>query len=163
MVVSFAAVALILRGSKGKREALFIKRKVRKDDPWSGDIGLPGGKHKLEDGNLLNTAIRETLEEVNIDLRKHKLLGDLPYVTSSIFRNLKIKPFIFFLEGNEKIKKGEEIEQVFWIPLSSLQKKRIMISKIKKRRMAFIYNDLVIWGLTFRILCLAKRKYPQFF
>lgn len=54
----------------GDAEVLFIKRTSRKKDPWSGDIALPGGRRDPGDIDDLATAIRETEEEVGLDLRE---------------------------------------------------------------------------------------------
>jgi 8-oxo-dGTP pyrophosphatase MutT (NUDIX family) len=71
-----AAVALVLRTTPaGVIELLFIKRAERHDDPWSGQIALPGGRYDPDDESLEATAVRETFEEVSIDLRRD---GDPP-------------------------------------------------------------------------------------
>lgn len=49
-------------------ECLFIKRVTRSGDRWSGDVALPGGKAELEDESGQYTAMRETWEEVGLDL-----------------------------------------------------------------------------------------------
>ena len=64
-----AAVALILRETiDDDIELLFIKRAARDDDPWSGQIALPGGRHQDSDDSLEDTAVRETREEVGLEL-----------------------------------------------------------------------------------------------
>src|SRR5829696_5060960 len=63
-----AAVALVLReGSEGP-ELLVIKRSEAEHDHWSGHLALPGGRVEAEDESLLATAVRETREEVGLDL-----------------------------------------------------------------------------------------------
>ena len=64
-----AAVAMILRDRvEGGAEALFIKRSERDDDPWSGQMALPGGRREPDDHSLEHTARRETHEEVGLAL-----------------------------------------------------------------------------------------------
>lgn len=90
-----ASVALILRSrvhqtqpenadsrSIEKRlELLFIKRAVRPGDRWSGHVGFPGGRQDVKkDGrDDMRTAIRETKEEIGIDLSspRFRLIGQL--------------------------------------------------------------------------------------
>ncbi len=73
-----AAVALVLRQSGGGLEALFIKRAEHPDDPWSGHVGLPGGRAESRDQGLVHTAIRETEEEIGLSLATDRdLLGAL--------------------------------------------------------------------------------------
>lgn len=52
----------------GDPEVLFIKRATRKGDRWTGHIALPGGKRDPEDEDDLSTAIRETSEEIGLDM-----------------------------------------------------------------------------------------------
>src|SRR5215213_2159058 len=63
-----AAVALVLRGGVEGAEMLVIKRSEAERDHWSGHLALPGGRAEPSDENLLATAVRETFEEVGLDL-----------------------------------------------------------------------------------------------
>lgn len=49
-------------------DILFIKRTYNEKDQYSGHIAFPGGKYENEDVNLLNTCIRETKEEIGLNL-----------------------------------------------------------------------------------------------
>ncbi|KAJ2368377.1 hypothetical protein H4S01_001626 [Coemansia sp. RSA 2610] len=53
---------------KARAQLLFIQRAHHDQDPWSGNIGFPGGKHEAGDGSDQSTAERETREEVGLDL-----------------------------------------------------------------------------------------------
>lgn len=66
--------------SRGEPEALFIKRAARKGDRWQGHVALPGGRRDPEDADDQATAVRETAEEVGIDLGEGKAIyvGNLP-------------------------------------------------------------------------------------
>src|SRR2546427_9832779 len=63
-----AAVMIILRDGPHGLEVLLGERTKREGDPWSGQVGLPGGRRRAEDPTVLATAVRETREEVGIDL-----------------------------------------------------------------------------------------------
>lgn len=54
----------------GDPEILFIKRAANKNDKWTGHIAFPGGRRDPDDGDDREAAIRETWEEVGIDLRE---------------------------------------------------------------------------------------------
>lgn len=49
-------------------EVLFVKRAKSNRDKYSGDIGFPGGRFEKEDYTTFNTSVRETFEEIGINL-----------------------------------------------------------------------------------------------
>ena len=75
-----AAVAIILRERvrEGVRsgtnvtDLLFIRRAEKNGDPWSGHMAFPGGHIESSDTSLLDAAIRETREEIGLDLREYR-------------------------------------------------------------------------------------------
>jgi len=76
-----ASVAVVLRRDRRKNgplELLVIKRADNPRDRWSGDIALPGGRQEVGETDL-DTAIRETHEEVGLALTKggFEFLGQL--------------------------------------------------------------------------------------
>jgi hypothetical protein len=64
----------------GDPEVLFIKRAARKGDRWTSHIAFPGGRRDPEDADDRAAAIRETAEEVGIDLSEGNAIavGNLP-------------------------------------------------------------------------------------
>lgn len=56
----------------GTPEILYIKRASRSSDRWSAQVAFPGGRQEPDDENSLYTAMRETWEEVGIDLAEKK-------------------------------------------------------------------------------------------
>ena len=77
--VRLAGVCAVLREVPGDVEVLVIRRGEREGDPWSGHMALPGGRFEPEDLSVYTTAVRETHEEVGIDLSdadKQKLFYD---------------------------------------------------------------------------------------
>lgn len=64
----------------GDPEVVFIKRAAREGDRWTSHVALPGGKRDPEDEDDKAVAIRETAEEIGLDLTSpHALfVGNLP-------------------------------------------------------------------------------------
>src|SRR5215471_4539492 len=92
-----AAVALLLREHAGFAELLMIKRAANPRDFWSGHLALPGGRRQPEDADLRITAIRETHEEVGLDLNDGgEILGRLDTVVpvSARLPNITITPYV---------------------------------------------------------------------
>ncbi len=152
-----AAVALVLRKWQTQLEILLIERIEREGDPWSGQVALPGGMMGSGDGLLSRTSRRETLEEVSIDLDETcRVLGRLEAVRPANVPHLTVFPFVYSLQGDVTVREGGEVKRAFWAPLSHLREsatsRRV---KVRGRELvvpAFLHEDCVIWGLTFRIL-----------
>jgi len=58
---------------------LVLIRRARDDSPHSGQIAFPGGRVEHEDMSTLETALRETLEEIGFDARDLRYLGSMGY------------------------------------------------------------------------------------
>src|SRR5512140_1637351 len=93
-----AAVALVLYAGEDGLETLFIKRATRDGDPWSGQIALPGGKRHEGEDSLMTTAVRETQEEIGLDLAVNgTLLGELDEIRprSPLLPPIIVRPYVF--------------------------------------------------------------------
>jgi 8-oxo-dGTP pyrophosphatase MutT (NUDIX family) len=148
-----AAVAMILRYETNDLSILFVKRVENMADPWSGQIGLPGGKREPGDKNLQQNVTRETLEETGINLLNSRFLGLLPALRSTPRPDLMILPFVVFLEHKPIIKLNKkELESSIWIPLRKILKSKNTVRIGSREVPAYIIGKTVIWGLTYRIL-----------
>ena len=152
------AVALILTPGKLGLEALFIRRAERADDPWSGHIALPGGRREPGDADRLATAVRETREEVAVELPASALLGELDDLAPSTPRlpPIVIRPYVFGLDPRPDARLSAEVAGVMWLPLSELatcEGKAVVPLRGETREVeCYAYGGVVIWGLTYRIL-----------
>ncbi len=72
-----AAVAIILRDGEQGTEFLLMQRAQHPADPWSGQMSFPGGKIDQGDVSAKAAAIRETQEEVGIELQDEDYIGRL--------------------------------------------------------------------------------------
>jgi len=118
-----AAVAAILREGPEGAEVFFIQRAESPRDPWSGHIAFPGGRREPEDDSLLTTAIRETREEVGIDLARSELVARLPEIPA--FKRSKrgvlvVTPFVFAKRDTVTPTLNAEVAGTLWVPLARL-------------------------------------------
>jgi 8-oxo-dGTP pyrophosphatase MutT (NUDIX family) len=174
VVASCAAVAMILRAAPGHAgdealELLFIRRAEHPKDPWSGQMAFPGGRAEPhDDGNLETTAVRETAEEIGIELgRSAERLGALDEVRAMARMrplDLTIQPFVFRLREPLETRPSEEVTSVHWLPLDELlapDARGLMDYEAQGTTLQFPclrLHGVVIWGLTLRMLTsLAER------
>jgi len=118
----------------GDPEVLFIKRAGRAGDRWSGHIALPGGKRDPEDESDVAAAIRETREEVGLDLSVSEVLeiGNLPerIVATTIGRVplMVLCPYIFLHTAKSTPRlhpSPDEVASVHWVPLRALLSQKL--------------------------------------
>jgi len=149
-----AAVAIVLHGE----QVLLMKRVVRAGDPWSGHISLPGGGFHASDGDLLATAIRETREELGVELDGARLLGHLRALSplSSGPDGVEVTPFVFACDRAVEPRPGPEAEAAFWLPLERASTgafdSTYEYPGTGRTFPAWQVEGYTIWGLTWRIL-----------
>ncbi len=157
-----AAVAAVFRADPAALDRLFLHRAEHPNDPWSGDMGWPGGRVDPRDGGPLATAVRETREELALDLeRDAALVGAMPAVRTHLSAGegpLWVAPFAFELRGAPPLVPNDEVQEALWIPMSFLLAPSNRESFVWTRRGVEIempcvrYEGRVIWGLTLRML-----------
>lgn len=160
--LDFAAVALVLRQHKNEPEVLVIERSTHVRDPWSGHLAFPGGRQAPEDASLEATAIRETLEEVGLDLQEHaEFLGPLDHRTTHelVIPRLVVAPFVFAVRGDPALTLApNEVERRFWVPLAPLWRGErgatLLIERAgaKLEMPGFDVEGRVLWGLSYQML-----------
>ena len=156
-----AAVVMLMRVNAGPIELLFIERARREDDPWSGQIALPGGRRDAGDASLEATVIRETREEMGIDLdASAEIVGSLDELRprTPVLPPVIVRPFVAFLTGDVKIEASDEVAAHFWAPLDAIldpaatRETEILVRGVRRTGPAILYEGRVIWGMTERIL-----------
>jgi 8-oxo-dGTP pyrophosphatase MutT (NUDIX family) len=149
-----AAVALMLRERSGGLELFVIKRAEKVEDPWSGHMALPGGGREPGDKNAYDTARRETLEEVGIDLHEGRVLGRLDDVgPRRMPGQLVVSTVVVAIDTEPDRLDPQEVAEAFWVPVDRLVDETVEIPDFPGSWPAFTYKDrYVIWGLTHRIL-----------
>jgi 8-oxo-dGTP pyrophosphatase MutT (NUDIX family) len=158
-VMKTAAVAAVVRDGKEGAELLLIHRAEDPHDPWSGHMAFPGGRMEPGDRSERAAAIRETREELDLDLRADgEFLGrlsDVAAVSRGRPLSLVIVPYVFELVGDPDLVPNYEVSEILWVPLSYLldyDNRSMLDWKLGKLTIplpCYRFRDKVIWGLTF--------------
>lgn len=125
---------------------------------YAGDFSFPGGMKDQPDADLYATAIRETQEELNIDLSNQPYLTQLDDFIDR-FGHL-VRPFVTIIDKPQFEKSlqiaKQEITRVYYFPLSKLPDININpeMSTLTRRHPSYTYTDdqVFVWGLTASIL-----------
>jgi 8-oxo-dGTP pyrophosphatase MutT (NUDIX family) len=157
-----AAVALVVRPASDDLEILLIKRAPRVGDPWSGHMAFPGGRQDITDPSPVATAIRETWEEVGIDLQNHAMpLGPLDEVQplGAGVPPIAISPFSFAMSSRIEPQPNGEVAAALWVPMTELASPAARAEYVHHfedgrslRFPAVACRGETVWGLTHRIL-----------
>jgi 8-oxo-dGTP pyrophosphatase MutT (NUDIX family) len=125
----------------------------------SGQVSLPGGKFEDSDADLIQTALRETREEIGVDEKHVEVLGQLSrlYIPPS---NFVVYPVAGYTNKRPAfVPDPTEVSKIIEFPLSLL----LQVETIKTKEFS-IRNDFaftapyfdilghVVWGATAMIL-----------
>ena len=108
-----ASVLIIIYGDKP--EVLMTKKSITLTQ-HGGEISFPGGKISETDGDLLDTALRETKEETGLEISRDDVIGQLKQVIT-LNSGFTIVPFICILDGIGQLAPNSEVESFLHIPL----------------------------------------------
>ncbi|MGB5695446.1 MAG: CoA pyrophosphatase [Polyangiales bacterium] len=159
----WAAVAMLLRDGSAGPEVLLIRRAEHPSDPWSGHMAFPGGRQAAEDPTLLHTAMRETREEVGLDLSSQAerigQLDDLQAIARGKPQETVIRPFVFEVHRQSPIRVDEkEVAEALWTPLLPLYRGEVDTVRPYQWQgtqidfPAYDVGGRVVWGLTYQML-----------
>jgi 8-oxo-dGTP pyrophosphatase MutT (NUDIX family) len=162
-VLSRSAVGLYLHQPRGAGvEVLMIRRAEREGDPWSGHMAFPGGRKDRSDRNTLDTALRETHEEVGFDAKTGaRLIGRLSDIATHprLPRGpMVITPWVFRLEHAPPLTLNHEVAETVWVPLGFLadrvnrQKMRWAPNGVPLELPCYLFGGRRIWGLSLMML-----------
>ena len=126
-------------------------------------MALPGGRSIPEDGNLQRTAIRETWEEVGLNLMKNQCLGVLPQrpiVAKGRATGGSVTPYVYYwgVEMPSLAIDPTEIAAAVWIPVWELRhsSNRLFLNPAKSGLAAKLpavrSGSRIIWGMTYHVI-----------
>lgn len=153
-----------------------LRAKSMKTQP--GEVSFPGGRLEKSE-TFKDAAIRETMEELNIEKKSIELIGEFDYLIS--YSNMEIHSFIANISGvnvDEIVPNIGEVDHLFTVPLEFFLNnepngyyldletkynkefpynlipngKEYNFRKSKRTIYFYEYNDYIIWGYTASII-----------
>ena len=151
-----AAVLLLLYPKDGEY-CILLNKRSEQVEYHKGEISFPGGARDPEDNDFLDTALRETEEEMGINRADVNVLGELDEVTTR--SQFRVKVFVGEIPPSYPFKPSAiEIAEVLEIPISSLQDPANLRVDTRWENGAlftnytYAYNEHLVWGATAKIL-----------
>ena len=140
-------------------QVLLIHRANNVHDRHSGQVSFPGGRCAAPEESPLQTALRETQEEIGISPENISILGKM--IDFLTITNFRITPFVGILKNPFHIKiQKEEVTKAFTIPLEWLANEQHF--SISYREIEGFppfpvitykpYQGEILWGASARIM-----------
>lgn len=141
----------------GTHATILLTKRTAHLSAHAGQICFPGGMHEAEDASLLDTALRETEEELGITPDEITIIGEARgRITGTGFH---ITPYIALVTAPLELTPDTfEVEEVFELPMelalrtASYQKLNTNHEGIRRSHDMLNYGGHCIWGATAGIL-----------
>ncbi|WDZ94885.1 CoA pyrophosphatase [Herbaspirillum sp. WKF16] len=133
---------------------LFTQRTADLKD-HAGQISFPGGRREDYDGSAIETALRETEEEIGLGRGHVEVIGSLPdYFTGTGYRVTPVAGLI--APPFDTVPESREVAEIFEVPLAFLmdglnhQRRSVELPQPVGRRSFYTmpYQRYFIWGAT---------------
>ncbi len=144
-------ILLVKEENSDEMNILFTKRSSDLST-HSGEVSFPGGMWEKIDSSLLDTALRESNEEIGLKAENVKNLGRMNYLLSR--HKIEVNPYVGFLKHRQEFEGNFEIAEIFIVPISFLiDANNVMYKEFKRNDLrismpSWVYNGMRIWGLT---------------
>jgi 8-oxo-dGTP pyrophosphatase MutT (NUDIX family) len=147
-----AAVLVVIYG---KEPIIIMTEKPKNLQFHAGEISFPGGKLESTDSNLLETALRETSEEIGLTISRDQIIGQLePVITLN--SGFLILPFVSVIDDIPTLAANSEVKKIFHMKLEpflkTMKNDPDPSHNIIQEMYTFEYQNKIVWGASARIL-----------
>ncbi|HPT24528.1 MAG TPA: CoA pyrophosphatase [Anaerolineaceae bacterium] len=148
-----AAVLMALLFRDGQWHLLYTHRAENLHD-HSGQVSFPGGSREAQDENIIETALRESYEEVGVRPQDVQIIGQLPSLELVSF--FEVTPVVGVIPWPYAFNiSHDEVARLFTVPLDWLARPENLVYKDHQLMGSAIrvpyfapYEGEVIWGAT---------------
>ena len=149
-----SAVMILLFVRNARLKTIMIER--TDIGKHAGQISFPGGKWEPSDVDNIATAIRETKEEIGINVLRDDVVGELLPVKVPV-SSFEIFPVVAFVDGIGNFSKSEnEVRRILDVDIEdlhdSLDTRSVIVSGKQYDVPSFICGESVVWGATAMIM-----------
>lgn len=152
-----AAILILLYKKNNKTYTVLIKRPVY-NGVHSGQISFPGGKKEDIDRTIIDTALRESKEEIGVKISNIDILGQLSTLLIPV-SNIEVFPVVgYSKEIPSFVIDKKEVNYTIEVAISDLldpknkKTKEILIHNQKVIAPYFDIQNETIWGATAMII-----------
>lgn len=150
------AAVLLALSAPGAPEVMLIKRAEHLNS-HRGQVAFPGGMWEPGDASLLDTALRETEEEVALPRDQVQLIARLPRRETRT--GTPVTPYVGLFPRDWTLRPDpRELDAVFRVPLDYLTDQRHLVSDRfevgaeVQELLCYRYGEYRIWGFTLNVL-----------
>ncbi|MDX1533844.1 MAG: CoA pyrophosphatase [Nitrosopumilaceae archaeon] len=147
-----ASILVVIYGQEPK---VIMTEKPKDLKVHAGEISFPGGKPEDSDNDLLDTALRETKEEICLSISRDKVIGQLEPVTT-LNSGFKIIPFVAIVDDVAPLEANAEVEKIFRIPFEPFLKTMADDPDPNHQSILemfiFTFEGKTVWGASARVL-----------
>lgn len=177
-ILESAVMICILHCNEDNKDYIVLEKRAE-GIRQGGEISFPGGKREKKDKNFLDTALRETSEELGIDI--NKIENPVFYGTFFFTMGVLLETFIGYLKV-EKISdiryNKDEVEKLLVVPIDFFVNNEPIIEGIRvynkplfdvekynftkrykqdwhfpdRKIYIYLYENEAIWGMTAEII-----------
>lgn len=152
-----AAVLVPIFVREGEMHLLFTKRSSHVSN-HRGQISFPGGRVEPEDASLLDTALRESEEEIGLRREDVKVLG--PLDDSITLGKFRITPYVGMIPADYAfVPDPREVDYLIEVPLRDFldpgllrTEEHVYPDGVTRPVYFYTMGDEVVWGATARII-----------
>jgi 8-oxo-dGTP pyrophosphatase MutT (NUDIX family) len=148
----------VYRGAGGELRLILIRRSD--NGIHGGHLAFPGGKRDPGDRSMLDTALRETREEIGIPESRVEILAELPPAETRT-TGFRVYPFLGRIIQPVAWQRNEhEVAEIMDLSLLELVGAEVLNEDAElpaadaapRRTPYYRVGDYQLWGLSFRIL-----------
>ncbi|HCP24658.1 MAG: CoA pyrophosphatase [SAR202 cluster bacterium] len=151
------AAVMILLYPKDGEYCILLNKRSEEVEHHKGEISFPGGARDPEDRDSLETALRETEEEMGIKREDVTVIGEMDEITTR--SNFQVNVFVGTIEYPYKFSPSAiEIAEVLEFPIPDLMdpvNRRVETRWDRGKQVcaySYVHGEHIVFGATARIL-----------